>query len=140
MLRVGCWNANQVAAGSLAHLSGLILDKNLDLLGLQETEKLGEVLDDFEVGHKHVLIKPAATHGVGFLLAGRSASAVVAQQVEHKFVVLLCNVEGARFVLLNVHLPDNGTLNTRGHSLQGILRQVHGFLRVGGRSIMGGII
>ncbi len=102
--------------------------KKLDFLGRQETEKLGEVWDDFEVGHKHVSIKPAATNGVGFLLAGRFASAVVDQDVEHEFAVLLCNVEGARFFFLNVHLPDNGTLIKRGHSLQGILRQVHGIL------------
>ena len=122
---MGCWNADHFAAGSLAHLSGLMIDKNFDLLSLQETEKLGEVWDDFEVGHKHVLIKPAATNGVGFLMTGRIASAVVDQYVEHEFAVLLCNVEGARFVFLNVHLPDNKTLQDRGLSLQGILRRVH---------------
>ena len=125
---MGCWNADHVAAGSLAHLSGLILDKNFDLLGLQETEKLGDVWDDFEVGHKHILIKPAATNGVGFLMAGHFASAVADQYVAHEFAVLLCNVEGVRFVFLNVHLPDNGTLRDRGHSLHGILGQVHAIL------------
>ena len=72
----------------------MILGKNLDLLALQETEKLGETWDDFDVGHTQILVKPAATNGVGFLVAGRLVSAVIDQHVEREFAVLLCNVEG----------------------------------------------
>ena len=105
-------------------VTNLIAEHGLDIFVLQELEYIYEHWDQAPDTTGCVLVSSGARNGVGFIVSKRFYKFCVYHHLVREFGILLCEVDGVRILVLNVHLPDDGTCTSRGFSLPQVLNSI----------------
>ena len=100
----------------------MMRELRLQLIGLQETELLASMWDDSPDTGGLRLVAPSERNGVAFLV--HDSIHILDQVIHREFGLIAVSHADTSFVVANLHLPDNSTLNDRGLTLQGVLDSI----------------